>query len=82
MKVDMNLVEVAAKHAEALLAPLGNRWLRKRVPSAGYLKQKTNPIFLPQPISMILDMPRHSKRQDFILSMVQTTCCSPLAINT
>ena len=26
MKVDMNLVEVAAKHAEALLAPLGNRW--------------------------------------------------------
>ncbi len=26
MKVDMNLVEVAAQHAKSLLTPLGNRW--------------------------------------------------------
>ena len=26
MKGDMNLVELSRKHAESLLAPLGNRW--------------------------------------------------------
>jgi HD superfamily phosphodiesterase len=30
MKIDMNLVEIAAKHAESLLAPLGNRWRHVR----------------------------------------------------